>query len=262
MIFSLIFLTFFSAFWLFLTLKNVISHRIISTIIAFWAGSMLGVSLLHIFPHVLDHQFGTLAFLGGFLLLYLLEELFSPHQKDHTHGDHTHEDPHEHSHHIALMAFFVIFLHTIFDGMTLRSGQEFSDVFNYTILASIAIHQIPVSLSLSAILKKSHFSKKMQMIFMFLFILAIAIGFFLSDIFFTIFWENFAIFSTAAAGGSLLYIATVDLLPMMHSENSKKILSIFAFFVGIFSAIFVQFFDSDVHYHDFHEKTEILHSEK
>jgi zinc transporter ZupT len=35
----------------------------------------------------------------------------------------------------------------------------------------------------------------------------------------------------AFAGGSLLYIATTDLMPVIHAQNEKKYLSIIAFLI-------------------------------
>jgi len=72
------------------------------------------------------------------------------------------------------------------------------------LLFSVAIHQIPVSLSLAAIFWESKFKKNLQIIFLLLFALAAPIGFYLSDFILLRTSETFAILSTAFAGGSLL----------------------------------------------------------
>lgn len=46
---------------------------------------------------------------------------------------------------------------------------------------SVALHQIPVSLSLAAIFRESKFQKRIQILFLSLFALAAPIGFLISD---------------------------------------------------------------------------------
>ena len=163
MIFSLILLFFISASGIGLTMQKKINQTVLNTLIALGAGSMLSVSLVHILTESLEsHEDAIYMFMGGFLLIYIIEELFTPHHHDHHHGDHTHEDPHEHYDHVAFISFVAIFLHTIFDGVGIRASYSLSDTLGYTVLASVAIHQIPVSLSLAAIFRESKFTRKTQ----------------------------------------------------------------------------------------------------
>ncbi len=84
---------------------------------------MFSVALVHILPESLEeNQFSIYAFIAGFLLIYLLEEILTPHTHDHTHHDHTHEDPHEHYNHIVIVAWIAIFMHTLLDGLGIRAG--------------------------------------------------------------------------------------------------------------------------------------------
>ncbi len=77
---------------------------------------MLSISLVHILTESLEvSELAIYTFMGGFLLMYLIEELLTHHNHDHHHGDHTHEDPHEHYDHVALVSFVAIFFHTLFD---------------------------------------------------------------------------------------------------------------------------------------------------
>lgn len=143
---------------------------------------MLSVSLVHIFPEALEQTaYAVYAFIAGFIIIYLIEEILTPHHHDHGHGDHTHEDPHEHYDHVAIVSFIAIFIHTLFDGLGIRAGFGISLEVGYTILAGIAIHQIPVSLSLAAIFRESKFQKKIQILIMGLFAIAAPIGYILSD---------------------------------------------------------------------------------
>ena len=185
---------------------------------------MLAVSLLHIFPEVIiASQNAAIFFLGGFLMLYLFEEICTTHNHDHQHDDHIHEDPHEHTNHVAIIAFLAICLHTIFDGIGIRASQEISSTIGYSVLLGVAVHQIPVSLSLGAILQKSSLKKNLQILLMIVFASTIILGYFLADLILPIIGSEGALYATALAGGSLLYIATVDLLPITHSQSEKKL---------------------------------------
>jgi ZIP family zinc transporter/zinc and cadmium transporter len=120
----LILLTLISASGLLLYTRKSIPSQIINTLIALGAGSMLAVSLVHIFPEALEQtEYAVYAFLMGFVIIYLIEELLTTHRHDHTHGDHAHEDPHEHYDHVAIVSFVAIFAHTLIDGIGIRAGM-------------------------------------------------------------------------------------------------------------------------------------------
>jgi zinc transporter ZupT len=150
-----------------------LSNTTLSLIIGLGAGSMLGVALVHILPEALEQtELATYAFIAGFIVIYIIEELLTPHHHDHNHGDYSHEDPHEHYDHIAVVSWIAIFIHTLLDGLGIRAGMGLSDAAGYAILFGVAVHQIPVSLSLAAILQGSKFQAKIQILFLIAFALA------------------------------------------------------------------------------------------
>lgn len=116
MFLPLLILIIISATGLFLFIFRKINRTILGLLIGLGAGSMLAVSLVHIFPEALEQtEYAVYAFMAGFLMIYLIEEVLTPHTHDHGHGDHTHEDPHEHYDHVAIVSFIAIFIHTLFD---------------------------------------------------------------------------------------------------------------------------------------------------
>lgn len=244
MFFPLLILTIISASGLLLFIFKKINNTTLGLLIGLGAGSMLSVSLVHIFPEALEQtEYAVYAFMAGFLLIYLIEEILTPHHHDHGHGDHTHEDPHEHYDHVALVSFIAIFVHTLFDGLSIRAGFGISREIGYTILAGIAIHQIPVSLSLAAIFRESKFHKKMQILFLSTFAIAAPIGFLLSDILLTNLSDVFTGIATAFAGGSLLYVATADLLPVIHSQTKYKYATVLLFIIGAIGMSAVKYYE-------------------
>lgn len=131
---------------------------------------MLSVALVHILPESLEeNSLAIYAFIGGFLLIYLVEEILTPHTHNHIHKDHSHEDPHDHLNHVILVSWIAIFLHTIFDGVGIRAGMDVSIELGGAIFVGVAIHQIPVSLSIASLLKQSNFQQKTQIVFMLIF---------------------------------------------------------------------------------------------
>lgn len=244
MFFPILILCTISASGLLLFIFKKINTTFINLLIGVWAGSMLSVSLVHIFPEALEQTaYAVYAFIAGFIIIYLIEEILTPHHHDHGHGDHTHEDPHEHYDHVAIVSFIAIFIHTLFDGLGIRAGFGISLEVGYTILAGIAIHQIPVSLSLAAIFRESKFQKKIQILIMGLFAIAAPIGYILSDSILTNVSVEFTWLATAFAGGSLLYVAAVDLLPVIHSQSKHKYITVSLFILWVIGMSAVKYFE-------------------
>ncbi len=244
MFLPLLILTIISASGLFLFIFSKINRTILGLLIGLGAGSMLAVSLVHIFPEALEQtEYAVYAFMAGFLMIYLIEEILTSHAHDHGHGDHTHEDPHEHYDHVAIVSWIAIFVHTLFDGLGIRAGFGISSEIGYTVLAGVAIHQIPVSLSLAAIFRESKFQRHIQIIFVCLFALAAPIGFGISNVILSNVSEIFTGLATAFAGGSLLYVATADLLPVIHSQTSQKYATVALFILGAIAMSAVRFFE-------------------
>ncbi len=244
MFFPLLILTLISASGLLLYVFRKVNQTILNLLIGLGAGSMLSVSLVHIFPEALGQtQYAVYAFILGFLVIYLIEEILTPHAHDHGHGDHTHEDPHEHYDHVAVVSFIAIFIHTIFDGLGIRAGFGVSSEIGYVVLTSVALHQIPVSFSLAAIFRESKLQKKIQILFFSIFALAAPIGFMLSDSILTNVSGIFTGLAMAFAWGSLLYVAAADLLPVIHSQTQKKYMTVTLFILGAIGVSAIKFFE-------------------
>lgn len=225
---------------------KTINQKILHLLIALGAGTMFSVSLIHILPESLEwNNLSIYTFVIGFLLIYLLEEILTPHSHDHTHHDHTHEDPHEHFNHIVIVAWIAIFIHTLFDGLGIRAGFMINTALWMSIFAGVAIHQIPVSLSISSMLQESAFNRKTQIILVLLFAFAAPIGFILSDRIISHISVSHVSLATALAWGSLLYVSNVELLPIIHSQTSKKMkfITVCLFVIGVIGMGLVKFWE-------------------
>ena len=86
MLFPLFILSIISATGLLLFLFKKINQSALNLLIGLGAGSMLSVSLVHIFPEALEQtEYAVYAFIAGFLLIYIVEEILTPHTHDHGH---------------------------------------------------------------------------------------------------------------------------------------------------------------------------------
>jgi len=65
----------------------------------------------------------------------------------------------------------------------------------------------------------------------------------ISDIILTNVSPVFTGLATAFAGGSLLYVATADLLPVIHSQTKHKYLTVILFILGCIAMTAVKFFE-------------------
>lgn len=84
-------------------------------------------------------------------------------------------------------------------------------------------------------LRESDFQKRTQILFIIFFGLAAPLGFILSDGFIDHISLGTVGLATAFAGGSLLYVSNVELLPMIHSQSSKKMkyFTVVLFVIGV-----------------------------
>lgn len=103
-------------------------------------------------------------------------------------------------------------------------------------------------------MRASKFRINIQVLLVALFAFAAPIGYILSDLVLSGVSEMIVGLAAAFAGGSLLYIATTDLLPVIHSTSKNKYLSVLFFLIGV--AIMTLFAS---HHHEHHEGTEVGH---
>jgi zinc transporter ZupT len=235
-----------SSLWIILYFFETINQKILHLLIALGAGTMFSVSLVHILPETLEESnYAIYAFILGFLFIYLLEEILTPHSHDHHHHDHSHEDPHEHYNHVVTVAWIAIFIHTLFDGLSIRAWFAMDNTLGLSILSWVAIHQIPVSLSVASMLRESLFSRKTQIVLVITFGLAASLGFIISAPIISHLSPTLIAFSSALAGGSLLYVSNVELLPMIHAQSTKKMkyITVSLFVLGVIGMSLVAFFE-------------------
>lgn len=196
---------------------------------------MIGVSIIHIFPEVTETlKIAPFIFMGGFLLIYLLENAFMVHACV-EHDCHFHQT--------SILSWVAILVHTIFDGVAISAAFSTNNTLGWTVLAGVVIHQVPVSISLVSLLTHSNFSRKVQNILMMLFVIAAPIGFVGSNLLFSHIPEAIVAGILAFSGGSLLYLGASDILPNVHKKTANHQLVAALFLLTLILVAGAKFFE-------------------
>src|SRR5215210_941770 len=113
---------------------------------AFAAGILLALTFVDLFPEGLElgEESAVAGFVGGFALLFIIEAFTRAH---------THHLPEEHVDKHALGPFvFGLAIHNLADGFVLGGRRMTAIVTSWLVGLGVLVHQIPVGISLAAVL--------------------------------------------------------------------------------------------------------------
>src|SRR5215207_3197578 len=179
---------------------------------AFAAGILLALAFVDLFPEGLElgGEAAIAGFVGGFALLFMTEAFTRAH---------THHLPDEHVHKHA-------------DGFVLGVGAKAGAVTSWLIGLGVLVHQIPVGISLAAVLIAARVGRAGVMRAAVLLGLAIPVAAALT-VAFPAPGEGTLGLLTGVAGGVLAYIGAAHLLPEAQAEDTNRLAGI------VFVATFV-----------------------
>lgn len=212
----------------FFSLKQAVINKLILSLVALAAGTMLGSAFLHLLPEALEtttSQTVFLSLLAGFVLFYAVERLL--------HWRHCHTADGECPvHAFAYLNLIGDSLHNFMDGLLIAASFLASPILGWSTTVAIAAHELPQEIGDFAVLLHSGMSRGRALWLNFVTALvAVAgaiIGYFLISS-----YSVLPILLPITAGG-FIYIATVDLVPELHrasSSNNKKALGHFLLFL-------------------------------
>ena len=210
-----------------LLLKENVLEKTTYILVAFAAGSLLGVAFLDLIPEVVESNIEGifLYVLFGIILFYLLERVIF--------WRHCHKgicDVHVFTH-LNIIGDAV---HNFIDGAIIAAGFLVSVPLGITTSIAVIFHEIPQEIGDFAVLIYGGFSKAKALFFNFLssltaFAGAILTFYFASKI------EIAIPYLLAFAAGGFIYIASSDLIPELHKEKDFKrsFIQLIVFFIGI-----------------------------
>jgi ZIP family zinc transporter len=183
------------------------------------AGILLAVAFVDLFPEGLELAGEPViaGFIGGFTLLFLTETFTYAH---------THHSPDEHVHKHALGPFVLgMVIHNFADGFVLGVGAKAYAVTLGLVGFGILIHQIPVGISLGAVLIAARATRARVLQITVLLGLAIPLASGLT-VALPEPSEGVLGFLTGIAGGVLAYMGTAHLLPEAQAEYPSRVTGI------------------------------------
>jgi zinc and cadmium transporter len=215
--------------------KRIGTPAFFPPLIAFSAGTVIGIALLHLAPEVAELEesvWGWAAF--AFVALYLVEHHFAPHFH---HAD-QHDCAHKKQKRWAIFLGFA--MHALFDGMVIGAGFAIHPVGGWVVALGVLIHELPEGIVTYSTLKEFGLSEKAAFLQASLIALITPIGAILT--LFIALLGTQAILATAMslAFGSLLYVGTADLLPQVAHQKGWK--STIFLIVGFLFAYGLTFF--------------------
>ena len=182
---------------------------------AFAAGILLALAFVDLFPEGLElaGETAVAGFIAGFALLFITEAFTRAH---------THHLPEEEVHKHALGPFvFGLAIHNLADGFVLGVGAKTSAVTSWLVGLGILVHQIPVGISLAAILLAARADRSRVIRTTVLLGLAIPLAAALTAAL-PVPDERVLAFLTGVAGGVLAYVGAAHLLPEAQAERPSR----------------------------------------
>ncbi|SVB40685.1 uncharacterized protein METZ01_LOCUS193539 [marine metagenome] len=190
---------------------------------AIGAGVLIGSAFLVIIPEALEIFEGHeevhiepstigLAILGGFVLMLLLEIFGLPHAVHHD----------EDKDLLGLSATIGLLVHALVDGLAVGASVSSSNETGLIVFVAIMLHKGPAAFGLTSFLKHIKISESKSKWYLFAFALASPIMAILA--FFVLRDTSFATVDNIGlallfSAGTFIYVATVDVLPEVHSHD-------------------------------------------
>lgn len=216
---------------LFLVIRTEKLQSILSVLVSFAAGGLLGDVFLHLLPEATGETGFTLnislSLLVGLLAFFVLEKF--------VHWRHCHiPTSKSHPHPLALMNLVGDGLHNLIDGALIAASFLVNIRLGLATALAVILHEIPQEIGDFGVLVHAGLTKKKALIFNFLSALMAVTGALLVLILGTEITSLTQLLIPFTAGG-FLYIAGSDLIPELHKETDlvKSLFQMLGLILGI-----------------------------
>lgn len=205
------------------------NKKYIKLLLSFSGAFLLGVTVFNIFPSIYKVENVNVIFVGLFILLGFIIQIFL---ETYSHGiehGHIHKHHHETNSSIILLSIS-LYLHSFLEGLPLGSHEHASD----DLLWGIVIHNLPIAFTYAFLLKSAHFSTQKLLGYLLCFALitplGIVIGNYLQH---QLEVASFNSYALAIATGIFLHISTTIIFESSenHKYNIRKFIAILLGFV-------------------------------
>lgn len=210
-----------------LSLKKDFLKKTTRLLVAFAAGSFLGLVFFDLIPELVEKgtEAALIYVLFGIILFFIVEGFV------HWHHCHNHGVGAKPITYVNLLGEAV---HNFIDGAVLAAAYLINIPTGIATTAAIIFHEIPQEISDFVILLHGGFSRKKALLANFLVALTAVAGAITAYLFSNILEQSTLVLLGIAAGG-FMYMATTDILPELHKEeeSGKMVSQFLAFLIGI-----------------------------
>ncbi len=193
--------------------------KIITYLISFSAGALLGDAFIHLIPKLIEkNKFSistSLSILSGIGIFFILEKFI---HWQHCHGNLTQKN---HIHPFAYTNLIGDALHNFIDGLVIAATYLISTPAGIATTIAVALHEIPQEIGDFGVLIHAGFTKKKALTLNFISALTAILGAALTIVIGKSV-QSIELFLISIAIGGFIYIAGSDLIPELHKETDIK----------------------------------------
>lgn len=208
-------------------LKKELEEKYLSWLVAFSAGILLSTGINHLMVESYKEtgQQAIYALSLGFVLLFLIERFAMVHACREEECD---------IHSFGGIALTGIGFHSFLDGFAIAVSMETSLSLGYIVVLGVLLHRLPTGISIATIMVANKYKRDRAFIILALLGLAAVVGA-LFGLLIPFEASKLLSLSVGFNAGIFIYIATADLLPMVHVKKGDYIspLSFVTGFLGI-----------------------------
>jgi zinc and cadmium transporter len=210
----------------FIGLNESFLKRILTALIGFASGSLIGGAFIHLLPEALEVS-GQTAFyyvITGIILFFIMEKFL--------YWRHCHDEKCQ-VHSFVYLNLIGDGIHNFIDGMIIAASFIVSNDVGVATTLAVIFHEIPQEIGDFAVLIYGGLEKKKALIYNFVSALTAVAGAFIAYNLQQ--FQGIGPFLVPFAAGGFIYVAATDLMPELHKRNQAKesIIQLISLLAGI-----------------------------
>ncbi len=209
-----------------LALNEIVLRKIVTYLIGFSAGGLMGDAFIHLIPEAAEAGFTaevSVFILAGIIVSFVIEKIIHWKHHHYRHHDDAECKPAKRKD-IKPFAYMNLIgdgVHNFIDGLIIGASYIVSVPVGIATTLAVIFHEIPQEIGDFGVLLHGGFTKKRAIFYNLLTALTAIIGVAISLFVFS-YIPNILSFLIPFAAGSFVYIAGSDLIPELHHEPGKK----------------------------------------
>lgn len=211
---------------IFIGLKEAFLKRILTALVGFASGSLIGGAFIHLLPESLEETGQTVFYyvIVGIVFFFIMEKFL--------YWRHCHEEKCP-VHTFAYLNLIGDGIHNFIDGMLIAASFILSYDLGVATTLAVVFHEIPQEIGDFGILIYGGFTKGKALAYNFVSALTAVAGALIT--YYLAYVQGIEQFLVPFAAGGFIYIAATDLMPELHKKYhaTESIIQLFAILAGI-----------------------------